>query len=117
MIEGLRPALNMGPATAPVPPSESMRSETAPRQPEVAPVAPAAAPERAEMQTRHHDTDARDPRHSGAEQDRESREPGDPGYREPRLPQLSAEALATALMDAELPKAIVPRVLPPSAAD
>ena len=116
MIEGLRPALNMGPATAPVPPSETVRSETAPRQPEVAPVAPAAAPERAEMQTRHHDADGRDHRQSDAEHDRESRQPGDPGYREPKLPQLSAEALATALMDAEPPKAIVPRVLPPETA-
>ena len=117
MIEGLRPAFSVGPATAPVPPAETMRSETAPRQPEVAPVAPPAAAERAEMQTRHHDGETRDNHQSGADQDRESREPGDPGYREPRLPQLSAEALATALMDAEPPKAIVPRILPPEPAD
>ena len=103
MIEGIRPALNMGPATSPVPPSDTVRSDTAPRQPEEAPVA--------------RDAETRDHRHSGAEQDRESRKPGDPGYREPRLPQLSAEALATALMDAEPPKAIVPRILPPEVAD
>lgn len=117
MIEGLRPAFNVGPATAPALPSETMRSETAPRQPEVAPVAPAAATERAAMQTKHHDTGADDKRHSGAERDDDAREPGDPGYREPRLPQLSAEALATALMDSEPPKAIVPRILPPETAD
>lgn len=35
-----------------------------------------------------------------------------PGYREPSLPQLSAEALATALMTAEPDKAVVPRILP-----
>ena len=117
MIEGLRPAFNVGPATAPVPPTETLRSEAAPRQPEVAPVAPVAAPERAEMQTRHRDANDSDGHRSGTDRDRESRQPGDPGYREPTLPQLSAEALATALMDAEPPKAIVPRILPPEASD
>jgi hypothetical protein len=38
-------------------------------------------------------------------------------YREPALPQLSAEALATALLSAEPDKALVPRVLPASLAD
>jgi len=117
MIEGLRPAFSVGPATAPVLPSETMRSETAPRQPEVAPVAPAAASERAAMHTKHHDTGADEHRNPDFERDEHASEPGDPGYREPRLPQLSAEALATALMDAETPKAIVPRILPPETAD
>ena len=117
MIEGLRPAFSEGPATAPALPTETMRSETAPRQPEVAPVVPAAATERAAMQSRHQDADTHERRHTGADQDSESREPGDPGYREPRLPQLSAEALATALMDAEPPKAILPRILPPETSE
>lgn len=42
----------------------------------------------------------------------EARQKSDPGYREPTLPRLSAEALATALMTSEPDKAIVPRVLP-----
>ena len=117
MIEGLRPAFSVGPATAPVLPSETVRSETAPRQPEVAPVVPAAATERAAMQTRHQDANTKEHGQKSADQHSESREPGDPGYREPRLPQLSAEALATALMDAEPPKAIVPRILPPESAE
>lgn len=35
-----------------------------------------------------------------------------PDFREPSLPRLSAEALATALMNSEPDKAVVPRVLP-----
>lgn len=36
----------------------------------------------------------------------------EPTYKEPKLPQLSAEALATALMNLEPELAVVPRVLP-----
>ena len=115
MIEGLGPALSVGPATAPVLPSETMRNETAPRQPDVAPVAPAAASERAGMQSKHHGASSEEHRQSDAERNDTRADPGDPGYREPKLPQLSAEALATALMDSEPPKAIVPRILPPEA--
>lgn len=35
-----------------------------------------------------------------------------PGFVEPALPRLSAEALATALMNSEPDKAVVPRILP-----
>jgi len=93
MIEGYRTIFDMGPVagtTAPQDPAQARRADA-----------------RADTRDSAAVTDT-----SGVATRAALFEKGNPGFREPTLPRLSAEALATALMTAEPDKALVPRVLP-----
>lgn len=109
-IEGHRPFYDVGPAVSPYPTSPSASPAPAPSAPPrdptgtIPPVTPAASGQGIGNPPSRQNTDApRTPDRSAAAPLK---------AREPTLPQLSAEALATALMTAEPDKAVVPRVLP-----
>lgn len=121
-IEGHRPYFDTGPGVAPMgpqqsPPPSSQRvpdtvakvAKTSGAPPSHARQAGEAAPITEAKQKA--DREAKATADQGEATAKEA-SPGDPTYKEPTMPRLNAEALATALMNSEPDKAVVPRVLP-----
>lgn len=126
-IEGHRPYFDTGPGVSPMGPQQS-QPQSGQRIPDavarVAKASGSASPhsrQAGEAATltelkQKADKEAKSTDVTGAEAPRDPLDEAQArnalSYREPTLPRLSAEALATALMTAEPDKAMVPRVLP-----
>lgn len=127
-IEGHRPYFDTGPGVAPMsprqspPPSEQRIPDAVMRVAKTTGTAASHARQSGEAvpitETKQKaDREAKANTATTSDTPNPGPSPDDPGYREPTLPRLSAEALATALMNAEPDKAVVPRVLPSDMAE